>query len=83
MQGFELSNFLDHFPMLKKHNIGIFAIDTLPKTLKFRHFCICNTDVNNGNGIHWFCFLKNSKNTVECFDSLGINEEKLETLQKF
>ena len=81
MQGFELNDFLNHFPILKTHNRGIFAINTLPKSLKFRHFCICNTDVSDGAGIHWFCFLKNSKNTVECFDSLGINQEKLQKLQ--
>ena len=81
MQGFELNNFLDHFPMLKKHNAGIFAINTLPKSLKFRHFCFCNTDVHDGVGIHWFCLLRNSKDTIECFDSLGIDDKKLNVLK--
>ena len=76
MQGFEFLEYFNYFPFLKKHFKGVFAIDTLPKKLKYREFCICNTDSSNGTGIHWFCFLRNSKKTVECFDSLGILAEK-------
>ena len=76
MQGFEFLEFFDYFPFLKKHFKGVFAIDTLPKKLKYREFCICNTDSSEGTGIHWFCLLRNSKKSVECFDSLGISTEK-------
>ena len=82
MQGFEINNFLDNYPELKKYYKGIFAIDTLPRQLKYRHFCICNTDKSTGVGIHWFCFLRNSKKTIECFDSLGISQEKRIILRK-
>ena len=81
MQGFEINNIFDSFPELKKHYKGIFAVDTIPNQLKFRHFCICNTDKSSGIGIHWFCFLRNSNNTVECFDSLGVTEEKKDILR--
>ena len=82
MQGLEITHFIDSFPNLKNHCKGVFAINTLPKTLKYRHFCICNTDFSDGSGIHWFCFLRNSKTTVECFDSLGICDQKREILMK-
>ena len=82
MQGFELNEFFNQYPILQKHYQGIFAINTLPKILKFRHFLICNTDQSSGSGEHWFCFLRNSKSSIECFDSLGINAEKKAILQE-
>ena len=83
MQGFEFHEYLAKFPLLKKRCKGIFAIDTLPKFLKFRHFCICNTDVNSGLGQHWFCLLRNHHSDLECFDSLGVNNDKKENLKRF
>ena len=81
MQGFELSHVIESFPVLNQHFKGVYAINTLPKTLKYRQFCICNTDSSYGSGIHWFCFLRNSKTSIECFDSLGISETKREVLK--
>ena len=83
MQGAELNAFLDNFPNLKKHYLGIFAINTLPKTIKFRQFLICNTDQSSGPGVHWFAFIRNSKSTIECFDSLGINSVKKQNLENY
>ena len=61
---------------------GYFS-DTLPKTIKYRHFCICNTDVKSGEGKHWICFVRNHKNNVELFDSLGVDSEKSLLLKKY
>lgn len=83
MQGSKLNEYFQSFPFLKKHYDGIFAINTLPKSIKVRHFCICNTDESTGNGIHWFCFVRTTKSTIECFDSLGVCLEKKEKLQKY
>ena len=83
MQGFELNIFLDKFPLLKPHYLGIFAIDTLPKFIKLRQFLICNTDESTGSGLHWFSLLRNAKDTVECFDSLGVTTTKQETLRRY
>jgi hypothetical protein len=83
MQGSEFFEYIDKFPELKKHFAGIFSIDTLPKSLKYRTFCICNTDTQNGIGKHWICFLKSEKSNIECFDSLGISSEKKELLLKY
>ena len=83
MQGFELSEFLTNLPNLKKHYRGIFSIDTLPKIIKLRQFLICNTDFSSGNGLHWFCLVRTSKVTVECFDSLGITPSKKAILENY
>ena len=83
MQGLEFYNYFENFPELKKHFLGVFSIDTLPVAIKFRTFCICNTDVEQGLGKHWICFLRNEKSKIECFDSLGISIEKKALLLKF
>ena len=58
MQTSDFDKYFTTFPYLKKHFKGVFAINTLPKTLKFREFCIVNTDLSSGHGIHWFLILK-------------------------
>jgi hypothetical protein len=68
MQSSDFENYLNFFPHLKDRLIGIFSIDTIPKRLKFRHFCIVNTDLSTNSGIHWFVLLRNGKNSVEVFD---------------
>ena len=86
MQSSEFENYFIGYPFLKKHFKGTFSIDTLPKSLKNLDFCVCNTDVSTGVGIHWFFILKSSKNSIEVFDSLGIDPEKeknIETYFKF
>lgn len=61
---------------LSAHFKGVFAFDQIPTTLKPSNFIICNTSNANDLGEHWFVIYRNG-NTVECFDSLGINSEKL------
>jgi hypothetical protein len=80
MQGHEFHQYFEKFPELKKNFCGIFSIDTLPKHMKYRTFCICNTDTHNGTGKHWISFIKTEKSNIECFDSLGISSEKKELL---
>ena len=83
MQGFEFHQYIDAFPMLKKHFKGIVSIDTLPRYLKLREFLICNTDLSSGSGQHWFILLKNTPTSLECFDSLGISTEKKALFEKY
>ena len=78
MQGSEFHQYFNSFPSIQKHFKGIFSIDTLPKYLKLCHFLICNTDISTGTGLHWFVLIRNSKNGMECFDSLGISPDKKE-----
>jgi hypothetical protein len=86
MQGSDFVECLKKFPTINKHFQGVFAIDTLPKRLKHRHFCICNTDPHYLKGSHWLVFVNCEKNKYEVFDSLGIDENKqilLKTYCKF
>ena len=83
MQGFQINEYFNSFPNLTKHYKGIFAIDTLPRIIKLRQFLICNTDLSSGSGAHWFCLLRTSKNTLECFDSLGITDDKKKNLELY
>ncbi|MBM3939029.1 MAG: hypothetical protein FJ333_10330 [Sphingomonadales bacterium] len=59
----------------KKYFAGIFSADTIPLTLKDNHFLILNTDVKSGPGKHWYGVVR-IKNVIECFDSLGIQENQ-------
>ena len=83
MQSSEFNNYFNTFPHLKNHFIGVFSINTLPKSIKYRKFCICNTDVQSGNGKHWICFIRTDKNSIELFDSLGIDSEKKLLISKY
>ena len=76
MESSEFSICFAKFPIISKLFHGTCSIDTIPKTLKVRHFLICNTDLSSGNGKHWFCLLRTSRVEIECFDSLGITDEK-------
>jgi hypothetical protein len=83
MESAEFYDYFNFFPNLQKHFDGVFSIDTIPKSIKFRHFCIVNTDFHNGIGKHWFIIIKNDKHNIEIFDSLGIDSEKEELLKKY
>jgi hypothetical protein len=83
MQGSEFAQYFDKFPHLKKHFLGVFSIDTVPKTIKYRYFCISNTDISTEPGQHWIGFVRNSKYQIECFDSLGVTLEKKQKLLTF
>jgi hypothetical protein len=76
MLGSEFENFFENFLELKKFFLGVFSIDTLPKRIKLKYFCICNTSPSQSEGEHWFCLLKIGHNHLELFDSLGVTDQK-------
>jgi len=59
---------------------GIFAADTVPKSLKKNHFIIVNLDPQHLPGSHWIGVVR-LNNLVECFDSLGTTAEKQDFLK--
>lgn len=84
MLSIDFTTIFKTFPNINSLFDGVFAINTIPKKLmKVHHFIICNTDVDTGSGQHWFCILRTDKNTLECFDSLGIDEDKKVFLSTF
>lgn len=82
MNGQELKEFIELFPSLKNHFKGIFFIDKLPRFLKNYSFPICNTATSLEEGKHWIVFCKINQ-IVECFDSLGINEDRQNLLKTY
>jgi hypothetical protein len=83
MQGSEFEQYFKFFPNLKRKFKGIFSIDTIPKSLALRQFCIINTDLSINSGRHWFVMFKISKSCLEVFDSLGIDSEKEISLKNY
>lgn len=77
----EIVEFFKSFPELNRFFLGVFSIDTLPRKIALNHFLICNTDTSNGSGIHWFALFRSTKRNLECFDSLGVTNEKQEILR--
>lgn len=78
MQGREIRDFIALFPCFENAFLGVFSINTMPKTLIKRHFFITNTDLNFESGSHWICVIRNDNNDIELFDSLGCDSKKLE-----
>jgi len=70
----EILNYLEkqHF---KNYFSGIFSSDNVPKTIKDKHFIVINTDEKTGPGKHWYVVLR-CHNLIECFDSLGVRNER-------
>jgi len=72
----------ENFPNIQKVYLGCYSSDKLPKKIRINHFCIVNTDISAGSGIHWYIVVRYSKKILEVFDSLGINEDKKQFLQR-
>lgn len=82
MQGSDLTNFINKIPSIRDHFLGIYSIDTLPKSLKRRTFLFSNTAFQNEIGEHWICICK-TDNKVEIFDSLGLDYSKQILFSKY
>jgi hypothetical protein len=79
MQSGEFRPFLNHFGLLNNFDC-VCSIDNIPKTLKLNHFIICNIDKKDNPGLHWFIFLRHSRSTIVCFDSLSVDDSKKQLL---
>lgn len=77
----EFAQIFEDYPNIKKHFIGCFSADTIPKKIKPFHFAVINTDLSSNPGIHWYCCLR-YKSKLEIFDSLGISEPSRKTFLK-
>lgn len=81
----------DFYTILEKHPLigtrlqGVYGSNTL-RQVKLHKFCIVNTMpikfTGELSGEHWYVLYKDSSSTIECFDSLGVNAEKKETLRR-
>ena len=68
-------------PNLNKSFDGVFASDKIPKRIKPLHFFVLNTEPSGSIGQHWYAIYRHDRNIIECFDSLGIDEEKKKFLK--
>ncbi len=82
MQGSDLETKVCNVPSLSNHFVGIFSIDTLPKSIKNRTFLFSNTALRNEVGEHWICICK-TDHGVELFDSLGLDSNKQNIYSKY
>jgi len=83
MLGCELVEKINEYCSIKHSFKGVYSINTLPKYFKKREFLFCNEDLSQNPGTHWLCFLKINQNSFECFDSLGVNENKINLFKKY
>jgi len=65
--------FLQH-PYINKYYAGTYAANNIPSRLKVSNFLILNTSETIGQ--HWYTVYRPNRDTLECFDSLGIDSPK-------
>jgi len=78
----EFFKIFESFPNFKASFLGCFSADNLPKKIKTNCFCIINTDISTGAGIHWYVIFRYSYRTLELFDSLGVDESKKDFIKQ-
>ena len=72
----DIAEFFNNYPHLKRYFLGIFNVDTIRRNIPVNHFLICNTDSSSGPGQHWFVLFRYSVSELECFDSLGVGDDR-------
>lgn len=83
MNGSDLEEIIKKIDSIKAFFLGVFSINNLPTIIPLKHFLICNFDFDYEPGSHWFCLIRRSKLKIECFDSLGLTNEKIALLKKY
>jgi hypothetical protein len=73
MRGSEFQNYFEKIPIVNKQFLKITSIDEIPKDIKEKHFVISNLSPSNELGSHWITLIQSEKNTLEIFNSLGMN----------
>lgn len=71
MNTIQITRLLTHNKVTKKFFRGVFAIDTIPKTIKKPGMMIINTDKSTQPGKHWIAAFVPASGCAEYFDSYG------------
>jgi hypothetical protein len=71
MRGSEFKNYFDKIELVKKQFLKVTSIDEIPRTIKLKHFLICNLSPSDKPGSHWVAIVRSEKDTLEIFNSLG------------
>ena len=61
---------------LKSYFLGVYSADTIPKSIRRHKFIVVNTSDSTEVGSHWYIIYRVDFNTLEIFDSLGIDTSK-------
>lgn len=77
----EILHFFSKFTHLQKFFYGIFSSDLQPHFLKINYFMICNTSPSTSDSGHWYVIFRPSSDTIEYFDSLGVDQSKANKLK--
>lgn len=73
----ELNEIFSNHLNLKNLYDGTFSFDKVPKQLAVNHFIIINFSDSNQIGSHWFTVYRESRSCLQCFDSLGLTDDKV------
>jgi hypothetical protein len=72
MTAAELRWVIDSDIYLSLNSVGIYAVDSLPEPdLQPGKFMVANSDIWDGDGLHWLTFYKSHSGQFEFFDSFG------------
>lgn len=83
MFGSEIEAILQKFGSIKKHFLGVKAIDTWPLEMKDMDFFISNSSPANHTGTHWFFVGVNAESIVEVFDCLEPKQDVIFKARQF
>jgi hypothetical protein len=82
MLGSEISQFIKAHDDIRAFFLGVFAIDSIPKSIKKDHICIVNTSKATEPGTHWIC-VASFDNQLQVFDSLGTSSDYIKQTLHF
>lgn len=83
MQTSEFQIFVDKFPCLKSHFLGVYSLDSIPKKMKSKTFLIFNDQTSTMPGRHWLGLVHTKGNQYNIFDSYGVKIDSIKPYLKF
>ena len=75
MNGFELASIIEKDSKLANNVVGIYSFDTIPKNFGNHKGLIFNNEISSRSGSHWLSLFKINANTIEFYDSFGLDPE--------
>lgn len=79
----EIAEYFEKLPFMHRHFMGVYSIDTIPKTIPERKCLIFNLSKSYMMGSHWVSLARPESNLIEIFDSLGTQFDMLKPHLQF
>lgn len=83
MQSNEFEIFIDKFPCVKKHWLGVFSLNTIPSSVPPTSCLVFNEEPDHLFGSHWIALVRTHGSEYQLFNSLGCKFETIEPWLKF